>query len=81
MDELALQTLDPSKVRREQTQPLKVTARENQQNHRVSHVPMDANAEDDGKVNNKSIDLNSRPHHGQSSTNQVCLYHPYFGRD
>ncbi|KAI9182394.1 hypothetical protein LWI28_024931 [Acer negundo] len=71
LDELALQTIDPNKVRREQTQPLKITTRENQQNQRVSPLSkMDTNADGDGKVNSKSIDLNARPQHGPGLSNQ-----------
>ncbi|KAH7574970.1 hypothetical protein JRO89_XS02G0027800 [Xanthoceras sorbifolium] len=71
LDELALQTFDPNKVRRDQTQPLKISARENQQNHRVSPVRMmDTNADGDGRLNSKSIDLNARPQHGQGSMNR-----------
>lgn len=57
---------------RDQTQQLKITSRENQQNHRVSAVPvLDGNADGDGKVDNKLIDLNARPQRGQGSSNQV----------
>ncbi|XP_044488214.1 B-box zinc finger protein 19 isoform X2 [Mangifera indica] len=67
LEELALQTIDPSKVRTDQTQSLKITARENQQNHRASPAPM---LDVDGKVDNKLIDLNARPQRGQTSNNQ-----------
>nr|UTI93932.1 BBX transcription factor [Toona sinensis] len=71
LEDLALQSIDPSKVMKDQTQQLKFTARENQQNHRVSPVQMlDGNADGDGKVDNKLIDLNARPQRGQGSTNQ-----------
>ncbi|XP_031271683.1 B-box zinc finger protein 19 isoform X2 [Pistacia vera] len=71
LEELALQTFDPSKVRRDQTQPPKITARVNQQNHRASPAPMlDGDADGDGKVENKLIDLNARPQRGQTSNNQ-----------
>lgn len=72
MEELALQSLDQNKITRDQTQPFRITARENQQNHRGSPVPMlDGNADGDGKVDNKLIDLNARPNRGQASNNQV----------
>nr|UTI93944.1 BBX transcription factor [Toona sinensis] len=78
LEELAVQPIDPSKVMRNQAQQLKITARENQQNHRVSPVPMlDGNADGDGKVNNKLIDLNARPQRGQGSTNQVFAYRSF----
>ncbi|KAJ4716619.1 Zinc finger, B-box [Melia azedarach] len=74
LEELPLQPIDPSKVMRDQTQQLKITSRENQQNHRVSAVPvLDGNADGDGKVDNKLIDLNARPQRGQGSSNQVFL--------
>ncbi|ESR36719.1 b-box zinc finger protein 19 [Citrus sinensis] len=72
LEELALQSLDQNKITRDQTQPFRITARENQQNHRGSPVPMlDGNADGDGKVDNKLIDLNARPNRGQASNNQV----------
>lgn len=75
MEELALQPNDQNKVTRDQTQKLKLTARENQQNHRVSPVSMlDGNADSDGKMDNNLIDLNARPHQGQASNNQVLTY-------
>ncbi|GAY52857.1 hypothetical protein CUMW_145190 [Citrus unshiu] len=71
LEELALQSLDQNKITRDQTQPFRITARENQQNHRGSPVPMlDGNADGDGKVDNKLIDLNARPNRGQASNNQ-----------
>ncbi|XP_044509344.1 B-box zinc finger protein 19-like isoform X3 [Mangifera indica] len=71
LEELALQTIDPSKVRRDQIQPLKLMARESQQNHRASVAPMlDGDADGDGMVDNKLIDLNARPQRGQTSNNQ-----------
>uniref|UniRef100_A0A5B7AE50 Putative B-box zinc finger protein 19 n=1 Tax=Davidia involucrata TaxID=16924 RepID=A0A5B7AE50_DAVIN len=72
-DELGLQPVYPGEVRREQNQPPRPTMRENQQNHRVSAVPVpDTNIDGCGKMDNKMIDLNSRPQriHGQSSNNQ-----------
>ncbi|KAJ6402885.1 hypothetical protein OIU84_014899 [Salix udensis] len=67
------QPLDHNETRRDQNQPSKLTARENQQNYRASPVPMvENNTDSDGKMDNKLIDLNSRPQriHGQNSTNQ-----------
>jgi hypothetical protein len=71
LEELGQQPLDPNEVRRDQIQPC--NTRENQQNHRISPVPvLDNNIDSDGKMDNKLIDLNARPQriHGQSSTNQ-----------
>ncbi|XP_015892301.1 B-box zinc finger protein 19 isoform X2 [Ziziphus jujuba] len=73
LEELGLQPLDSNDVRRDRIQPSKFTARENQQNHSVSPVPvLDNNINSDGKMENKLIDLNARPQriHGQASTNQ-----------
>lgn len=71
------QPLDHNETRRDQNQPSKLTARENQQNYRASPVPMvENNTDSDGKMDNKLIDLNSRPQriHGQNSTNQVLTF-------
>ncbi|KAF3435790.1 hypothetical protein FNV43_RR22882 [Rhamnella rubrinervis] len=73
LEEQGLQPLDPNEVRRDQIQPHKLNTRENQQNHRISPVPvLDNNIDSDGKMDNKLIDLNARPQriHGQTSTNQ-----------
>ncbi|KAK9113013.1 hypothetical protein Scep_020532 [Stephania cephalantha] len=70
LDDLALQPSDPGDKRREQNQPLRLTAREN---HRHSPARMQiANDDDHGKVNTKMIDLNTRPSqmHGQASNYQ-----------
>ncbi|KAB5541500.1 hypothetical protein DKX38_014474 [Salix brachista] len=76
MEEQGQQPLDQNETRRDQNQPLKLTARENQQNHRASPVPMVENNTDSyGKMDNKLIDLNARPQriHGQNSNNQVSM--------
>lgn len=72
-DELGLQPVDPGEARREPNHQSKLTMRENQQNHRLSPVPMlDNNTENGGNMDNKLIDLNARPQriHGQTSNNQ-----------
>ena len=72
-----MQPLDPNELRMDQNQQLKLAARENQQNRRLSPVPvLDGNADRDGKVGNKLIDLNAKPQrmHGQTSTNQVSVF-------
>lgn len=77
MEEQGQQPLDQNETRRDQNQPLKLTARENQQNHRASPVPMVENNTDSyGKMDNKLIDLNARPQriHGQNSNNQVSMF-------
>ncbi|XP_022747708.1 B-box zinc finger protein 19-like [Durio zibethinus] len=73
LEELGLRPLHPNEVRKDQNQQPKLVARENQKNHRLSPVPvLDGNADGDGKVGNKLIDLNAKPRrmHGQASTNQ-----------
>ncbi|KAL9391389.1 hypothetical protein Peur_015309 [Populus x canadensis] len=72
-EEQGQQPLDDNETRRDQNQLPKLTARENQQNHRASPVPMVENSTDsDGKMDNKLIDLNARPQrvHGKNPTNQ-----------
>jgi hypothetical protein len=76
LEQLGLQPFDPNETRKEQSQPLRLTTRENQQNHRVSPIPvLDNNIDGDGKMENQMIDLNTRPQrvHGQASTNQVFV--------
>jgi hypothetical protein len=76
MEEQGQQPLDHNETRRDQNQPLKLTGRENKQNHRASPVPMvENNTDSDGKMDNNLIDLNARPQriHGQNSTNQVSM--------
>lgn len=71
-----MQPVDKNDARREQILPPKL----NQQNHRMSPVPVLENDIDgDLKMDNKLIDLNTRPSriHGQPSTNQVF----FVGRD
>ncbi|XP_052204514.1 B-box zinc finger protein 19 isoform X1 [Diospyros lotus] len=73
IDELGLQPGESGEIRREQHQPLTPATRENQQNHRVSAVPvLDSNNDDGGKMDNKMIDLNANPQRipGQASNNQ-----------
>ncbi|XP_010271471.1 PREDICTED: B-box zinc finger protein 19 isoform X1 [Nelumbo nucifera] len=74
LEDLALQNTDPGETRREQNSLPKLTARESQQNHRVSTVQvLDANNDNHGKKDTKMIDLNARPQrvHGQASNNQA----------
>ncbi|XP_052204536.1 B-box zinc finger protein 18 isoform X2 [Diospyros lotus] len=74
IDELGLQPGESGEIRREQHQPLTPATRENQQNHRVSAVPvLDSNNDDGGKMDNKMIDLNANPQRipGQASNNQI----------
>ncbi|KAG2703263.1 hypothetical protein I3760_06G130600 [Carya illinoinensis] len=74
VEELGLQPLDPNETRKEQSQPPRLMARENQQNHRVPPIPvLDNNIGSDSKMENQMIDLNSRPQrvHEQASTNQI----------
>ncbi|KAL5557592.1 hypothetical protein UlMin_039828 [Ulmus minor] len=70
----ASQPVERGEARRGQNQPLpKMSAGENQQNHRASPVSIaDANADGHSKRDTKMIDLNIKPHklHGQSSNNQ-----------
>ncbi|KAL6963777.1 B-box zinc finger protein 19 [Sarracenia purpurea var. burkii] len=71
LDELGLQPGELVEIRREQNQL--PTMRENQQNHRVSAVPvLEANTDGGGKMDNKMFDLNAKPQrvHGQASNNQ-----------
>lgn len=73
LEEPGLQPHDPNEARRKQSWPPKLIAGENQQNNRVSPVPVqDNNIDGDGKMENQMIDLNTRPQrvHGQASTNQ-----------
>lgn len=73
IDELGLQPTDPGELRIEQNQPHRPTVGENQQNHRISTVPMiDCHTDGDGQMDYKMIDLNARPQRirGQSSNNQ-----------
>lgn len=69
--------MDRGEARRGQIPPPKMSSGENQQNHRVSPVPVsDTNADGHGKRDNKMIDLNIKPHrmHGQASNNQVRVF-------
>ena len=73
MEDSRQQPNDQNDIRRENQQP-KQGMRENQQNHKASPVPMlENNFDSDGKMDNKLIDLNARPHRipGQNSSNQV----------
>ncbi|XP_010271472.1 PREDICTED: B-box zinc finger protein 19 isoform X2 [Nelumbo nucifera] len=77
LEDLALQNTDPGETRREQNSLPKLTARESQQNHRVSTVQvLDANNDNHGKKDTKMIDLNARPQrvHGQASNNQGWMF-------
>ncbi|KAF3440774.1 hypothetical protein FNV43_RR19060 [Rhamnella rubrinervis] len=77
LEDPASQPMDRGEARREQIQHPKMSSGENQQNHRVSPVPVsDTNADGHGKRDNKMIDLNIKPHrmHGQASHNQVRVF-------
>ncbi|GFY94966.1 B-box zinc finger family protein [Actinidia rufa] len=66
-------SLEPGELRREHNQPPKPRMGENQQNHRLSTVPvLGANVDGGVKMDNKMIDLNANPQHvhGQTSNNQ-----------
>lgn len=76
LEELGPKSLDQNEATRDQREPPKLTARENHQNHQLSSVPVlgdnvNTDADADGKVDNKLIDLNEKPQRvlGQASTN------------
>lgn len=72
-EELGQQLLDHNETKRGQTQSPKFALRENQHNYQASYTPMlENNTDGDGKMDNKLIDLNTRPQrvYGQNSTNQ-----------
>ncbi|KAB5561382.1 hypothetical protein DKX38_006339 [Salix brachista] len=55
-EEQGQQLLDHNETRRDQNQSSKLTARENQQNHRASPAPMvENNTDSDGKMDNKKV--------------------------
>ncbi|KAJ4838093.1 B-box zinc finger protein 19 [Turnera subulata] len=73
LEELGQQPLDRNETQRGQNQSPNFASRENRHNHRVATTPvLENNAEGDGQMDNKLIDLNSRPQriHGQNSANQ-----------
>lgn len=76
-EDVVLQPIDKSEARREENQPRDtLTIKGKQQNQSVSIVPvLDSNTDADGKIENKMIDLNTRPQrtHGQVSNNQVSF--------
>ncbi|KAL2537708.1 B-box zinc finger protein 19 [Forsythia ovata] len=77
LDEPGSQQGDLGDAKRESIQPSNFKGNENQQNHRVSSIPMLANnSSHDGKMDNKLIDLNARPQrmHGQAPNNQVQVW-------
>ncbi|KAK3412596.1 hypothetical protein EUGRSUZ_I01328 [Eucalyptus grandis] len=70
---LESQTPNQNEVKREKDQPHKLAMKEVQQNHRASPVPVgDAISSGEGKMQDKMIDLNSRPQRtkGQTSMNE-----------
>lgn len=70
-----MQTHNQNEVKREKDQPPKTAMKEIQQNHKASPVPVqDASSSGNGKMEEKLIDLNSRPQRtrGQTSMNEVC---------
>lgn len=73
-EDVVLQPIDKSEARREENQPHNtLTIKGKQQNQTVSIVPvLDVNTDADGKIENKMIDLNTRPQrtYGQVSNNQ-----------
>ncbi|KAL6965633.1 hypothetical protein U1Q18_036689 [Sarracenia purpurea var. burkii] len=75
LDKLGLQPGVLVEIRWEQNQL--PTMRENQQNHRVSAVPvLDTNTDGGGKMDYKMFDLNAKSQrvHGQASNNQVEVF-------
>ena len=67
---------ETGELSREHKQPPKPRMGEDQQNHRLSTVPvLGANVDGGGKMDNKMIDLNANPQrvHGQTSNNQVLI--------
>lgn len=76
-EDVVLQPIDKSEARREENQPHNtLTIKGKQQNQTVSIVPvLDVNTDADGKIENKMIDLNTRPQrtYGQVSNNQVSF--------
>ncbi|MBA0849570.1 hypothetical protein Goshw_017586 [Gossypium schwendimanii] len=70
LEELGLQPVDLNDRKDQKWQP-NFAGRVNQQNHSLSLVPaLDGNGDEDGKVGNKLIDLNTNPQrlHGEAST-------------
>ncbi|CAL2278431.1 unnamed protein product [Prunus armeniaca] len=70
-EELGLQPLDQKEVRKDHIQPPSLSIRENQQNRSASPVAvLDNNIVGDYKMDNRLIDLNTRPQrmNGQAST-------------
>ncbi|ONH90951.1 hypothetical protein PRUPE_8G085000 [Prunus persica] len=70
-EELGLQPLDQKEVRKDHIQPPSLSIRENQQNCSASPVAvLDNNIVGDYKMDNRLIDLNTRPQrmNGQAST-------------
>nr|GLL27082.1 B-box zinc finger protein 19-like isoform X1 [Ipomoea trifida]GME10464.1 B-box zinc finger protein 19-like isoform X1 [Ipomoea batatas] len=73
LDEPGLQPTEKAEPRREPNHPFKLMMKENKPTNRDSAVAMlDKNADVGSKMENKLIDLNTRPHrmHGQASANQ-----------
>nr|GMC95552.1 B-box zinc finger protein 19-like isoform X1 [Ipomoea batatas] len=73
LDEPGLQPTEKAEPRREPNHPFKLMMKENNPTNRDSAVAMlDKNADVGSKMENKLIDLNTRPHrmHGQASANQ-----------
>lgn len=71
--DFGLQTHNQNEVKREKDQPPKTAMKEIQLNHKASPVPVqDASSSGNGKMENKLIDLNSRPQktRGQTSMNE-----------
>ncbi|KAM7479361.1 hypothetical protein LguiA_027574 [Lonicera macranthoides] len=72
-NDLGLQRVDTGEASRELNNSSKLTVAENQQNQRVSPVPILDNNSDGGcRMDTKMIDLNARPHrmHERASNNQ-----------
>ncbi|KAK1261287.1 putative salt tolerance-like protein [Acorus gramineus] len=73
-DDIALQQpMEPGGTRRELNQGPKPAPKEKLQYNRASLVPAFDNNKDDGKMDSKLIDLNTRPQrtHGQTSNSQA----------
>ncbi|CAL2278436.1 unnamed protein product [Prunus armeniaca] len=76
-EELGLQPLDQKEVRKDHIQPPSLSIRENQQNRSASPVAvLDNNIVGDYKMDNRLIDLNTRPQrmNGQASTSPVYIF-------
>ncbi|XP_048235611.1 B-box zinc finger protein 18 isoform X1 [Ricinus communis] len=76
-DHTAAEAMDPGETKKGQNPPPKLSLGENhQQNHRVSPLSLpDSNCDGHGKMDNKLIDLNIKPHrvHDHAPSDQVSM--------